>query len=76
MIDRAVPLLRTVCMDLCGPLENPIREFCEDGSLQCFMEKMRVFHDLLREKHLYITGMELNLSYLPYDAFHTVLCHS
>jgi hypothetical protein len=37
-------------MYLHGPTENPSTESCEGGFLQSFIEEMRGFHDLLRQK--------------------------
>jgi hypothetical protein len=43
-------LIRAVCTDLRGPVENPDLLSCNGGFLQSFREQKKGFHDLLRQK--------------------------
>jgi hypothetical protein len=47
-------MIRAVHMDLCGPTENAVVPLYEGGFLRSFRERMRGFHDLLREKPFFL----------------------
>jgi hypothetical protein len=47
-------VIRAVGLDVHDPLEDPSRESCEGDFIQSFMEEMRGFDDLQRQKSSYV----------------------
>jgi hypothetical protein len=47
---RINALIRAVCTDIHGPVENLAREFCTGCLLHSFWEEARGFPDLLKQK--------------------------
>jgi hypothetical protein len=59
-------LIRTICP---GPVETSSRESCVGGFVPSFREKMRGFHDFVKQKPSFLF-LELNVSGVPDDPIH------
>jgi hypothetical protein len=59
-VEALSALVRAVCTDLRGPVENPDLSSCDGGFLQSFREHVGGFHDLLRQNSSSLKSYKYN----------------